>query len=47
MGLIVVIFFALMFIGAPVAFAIGISGFVFFTTDQTMPVSIAARRSPP
>jgi tripartite ATP-independent transporter DctM subunit len=44
MGLIVVIFFALMFIGAPVAFAIGISGFVFFTTDQTMPVSIAVQK---
>ena len=44
MGLIVAIFFILMLLGAPVAFAIGISGFVFFTTEQTMPMSIAVQK---
>ena len=44
MALIAVVFFALMFIGAPVAFAIGISGFVFFMTDTTMPMSIAVQK---
>jgi tripartite ATP-independent transporter DctM subunit len=44
MALITVIFFVLMFIGAPVAFAIGISGFVFFMTEATMPMSIAVQK---
>ena len=44
MLLISVLFFAFMFIGAPVAFAIGISGFVFFLTDDTMPMSIAVQK---
>ena len=44
MALISVLFFALMFIGAPVAFAIGISGFVFFLTDGGIPMSIAVQK---
>lgn len=37
-------FFVLMLLGAPVAFAIGISGFIFFLTDPTMPVSIGVQK---
>lgn len=44
MALIAVLFFVLMFIGAPVAFAIGISGFVFFLTDGGIPMSIAVQK---
>lgn len=44
MVLISVLFFALMFIGAPVAFAIGISGFAFFATEAGMPMSIAVQK---
>jgi tripartite ATP-independent transporter DctM subunit len=39
-----IIFFALMFLGAPVAFAIGISGFIFFVTDAAMPMSIGVQK---
>lgn len=38
------VFFILMAIGAPVAFAIGISGFLFFLTDPTMPTSIGVQK---
>ncbi len=38
------VFVVLMAVGAPVAFAIGISGFVFFLTDPTMPVSIGVQK---
>lgn len=44
MLLLTLIFFALMFLGAPVAFAIGISGFVFFVTDASMPMSIGVQK---
>jgi len=44
MALITFIFFLLMFVGMPVAFAIGISGFVFFMADPTMPMSIAVQK---
>ena len=44
MALITVVFFVLMFLGVPVAFAIGISGFVFFATDPTMPMSIGVQK---
>jgi tripartite ATP-independent transporter DctM subunit len=44
MALITVIFFLLMLVGAPVAFAIGIAGFVFFMTEATMPMSIAVQK---
>ncbi|TWG94816.1 tripartite ATP-independent transporter DctM subunit [Mesorhizobium sp. J18] len=37
-------FLALMLLGAPVAFAIGISGFLFFLTDPVMPVSIGVQK---
>jgi len=42
--LIAIVFFALLFVGAPVAFAIGISGFMFFLTSDIMPVSIGVQR---
>ncbi|KXF77031.1 C4-dicarboxylate ABC transporter [Paramesorhizobium deserti] len=44
MALISIIFLVLMAIGTPVAFAIGISGFVFFTAEATMPMSIAVQK---
>ncbi|GIL01305.1 MAG: C4-dicarboxylate ABC transporter [Alphaproteobacteria bacterium] len=44
MALIALIFFVLMAAGAPVAFAIGISGFVFFLTSDVMPVSIGVQK---
>jgi len=44
MALLSIIFFALMFLGAPVAFAIGIAGFVFFVTDASMPMSIGVQK---
>jgi tripartite ATP-independent transporter DctM subunit len=44
MLIITVVFFVLMFLGMPVAFAIGISGFVFFLTSETMPISIAVQK---
>lgn len=44
MLLIAIVFFALLFLGAPVAFAIGISGFMFFLTSDIMPVSIGVQR---
>ncbi|MDP2780509.1 MULTISPECIES: TRAP transporter large permease [Devosia] len=44
MALISILFFVLMFLGAPVAFAIGISGFTFFMTEQSMPISIAVQK---
>jgi len=42
--LIAIVFFALLFLGAPVAFAIGISGFMFFLTSDIMPLSIGVQR---
>src|SRR5690606_34660386 len=44
MALITILFFVLMLVGAPVAFAIGISGFVFFATDGGIPMSIAVQK---
>ncbi|HHZ10932.1 MAG TPA: TRAP transporter large permease [Rhizobiales bacterium] len=44
MALLTIVFFVLMFLGLPVAFAIGISGFVFFATDPTMPMSIGVQK---
>lgn len=44
MALMTALFFVLMFLGAPVAFAIGISGFLFFVTEDTMPMSIAVQK---
>lgn len=44
MGLISAAFVVLMVLGAPVAFAIGISGFIFFLTSDMMPVSIGVQR---
>ena len=44
MALIGIVFFALLLLGAPVAFAIGISGFTFFLTDPVMPVSIGVQK---
>lgn len=39
-----VIFFALMFVGLPVAFAIGIAGFWFFLTNPIMPTQIGVQK---
>lgn len=44
MGLIAGVFFFLLVLGAPVAFAIGISGFTFFWTSDIMPLSIAVQK---
>ena len=44
MLLIGVVFFVLLLLGAPVAFAIGISGFMFFLTSDIMPMSIGVPR---
>ncbi|MFT7594564.1 MAG: TRAP-type mannitol/chloroaromatic compound transport system permease large subunit [Paracoccaceae bacterium] len=44
MGLIVLVFFILLFVGDPVAFAIGISGFTFFLTSDVMPTSIGVQK---
>ncbi|WP_196259072.1 TRAP transporter large permease [Pelagibacterium limicola] len=44
MWLIGSVFFVLLFIGAPAAFAIGIAGFVFFMTSDIMPLSIGVQR---
>ena len=42
--LIGVAFAALMIFGAPVAFAIGIAGFIFFATSKIMPLSIGVQK---
>lgn len=44
MLLIGIVFFALLLVGAPVAFAIGISGFTFFATSEIMPISIGVQK---
>jgi len=44
MALIAIVFFALLILGAPVAFAIGISGFTFFLTSDVMPTSIGVQK---
>lgn len=44
MWLIGSVFFVLLFIGAPAAFAIGIAGFAFFMDSDIMPLSIGVQR---
>ena len=44
MWMIGTVFFFLLFIGAPAAFAIGIAGFVFFMESDIMPLSIGVQR---
>ena len=44
MGLISLVFLVLLVLGAPVAFAIGISGFTFFLTSDVMPLSIGVQK---
>jgi tripartite ATP-independent transporter DctM subunit len=44
MGLISLIFVVLLVLGAPVAFAIGMSGFSFFLTSDVMPLSIGVQK---
>lgn len=41
---IAIVFLVLLVIGAPVAFAIGLSGFVFFATSDIMPMSIGVQK---
>jgi tripartite ATP-independent transporter DctM subunit len=44
MLLLTVLFFALMFMGMPISFAIGLAGFSFFLFSDTIPVSIAVQQ---
>jgi tripartite ATP-independent transporter DctM subunit len=44
MALIAIVFGVLLTVGAPVAFVIGISGFLFFLVNDTMPVSIGVQK---
>ncbi|MBU1175924.1 MAG: TRAP transporter large permease [Alphaproteobacteria bacterium] len=44
MALITTVFFVLMLLGLPVAFAIGMSGFLFFMTEPLMPISIGVQK---
>ncbi|GAB4520244.1 MAG: TRAP transporter large permease [Roseibium sp.] len=44
MGLIALVFLVFLFVGLPVAFAIGLAGFTFFLTSDIMPVSIAVQK---
>ena len=44
MTLIGAVFFALLLVGAPVAFAVGLAGFVFFVTSDVMPLSIGVQK---
>lgn len=44
MALLAALFFGLVFLGAPVAFAIGISGFSFFVMSDVMPMSIGVQQ---
>jgi tripartite ATP-independent transporter DctM subunit len=44
MFLLTILFFALMFMGMPISFAIGISGFSFFLLSDSIPVSIAVQQ---
>ncbi len=44
MALIGIVFFVLLIVGTPVAFAIGMSGFTFFLTSPVMPVSIGVQK---
>ncbi|MGQ9368529.1 TRAP transporter large permease [Azospirillum sp. ST 5-10] len=44
MTLLALSFFALMILGVPIAFAIGIAGFSFFATSDVMPMSIGVQQ---
>ena len=44
MEMVLIVFIVLMLLGMPIAFAIGISGFLFFLTTDTIPVAIAVQR---
>ncbi|MCB1332725.1 MAG: TRAP transporter large permease [Roseivivax sp.] len=44
MGLITVVFFVALVVGAPVALAIGFAGFTFFLTSNVMPLSIGVQK---
>lgn len=44
MALIAAVFFILLVLGAPIAFAIGLAGFTFFVTSDVMPVSIGVQK---
>lgn len=44
MGTVVIVFFILLFFGMPVAFAIGVSGAVFFLVAPELPMSIVAQK---
>ena len=44
MEMVLIAFIIFMLLGMPIAFAIGISGFLFFLTTDTIPVAIAVQR---
>ena len=44
MLLLTVLFFVLMFMGMPIAFAIGLAGFSFFVLSDTIPLGIAVQQ---
>ncbi|MGZ9810779.1 TRAP transporter large permease [Pseudoroseicyclus sp. H15] len=44
MGMISIVFVALMVLGAPIAIAIGMAGFTFFLQSDVMPLSIAVQK---
>ncbi|HEV7368376.1 TRAP transporter large permease [Arenibaculum sp.] len=44
MTLLALVFFVLMLLGLPIAFAIGMAGFSFFVTNELMPVSIGVQQ---
>lgn len=45
MGIALIIFFILLFLGMPIAFAIGISGFSFFLATSSLPLTVAAQKA--
>lgn len=44
MEIVIIVFLALMLLGMPIAFAIGISGIIFFFMESSVPISIAVQR---
>src|SRR5215469_13917696 len=45
MGVVAIVFLLLLFLGMPVAFAIGLSGAVFFLINPDLPLSIIVQRA--
>lgn len=45
MGITLIVFLVLLFLGMPIAFAIGISGFCFFLATPSLPLTIVAQKA--